>query len=70
MPVELVAALRKEAKKIEGDFYTIGAKAALGSWSAFKKTSGMDEHKACWNFMDSKVRAGIKKAGEASGEGT
>jgi hypothetical protein len=70
MTPEVVKALREEAKKIEADFYTIGAKAAIGSWLAFKKTAGLDEHKACWGFMDSKVRAGIKKAGEASGEGT
>jgi hypothetical protein len=70
MPPEVVKALREEAKKIEADFYTIGAKAAIGSWMAFKKSAGLDEHKACWGFMDSKVRAGIKKAGEASGEGT
>ena len=67
---EQIKALRSEAKKIEGDFYTIGANAALGSWIAFKKLSGLDEQKACWTFMDSKVRNGIKKAGEASGEGT
>jgi hypothetical protein len=68
MTPENVKALREEAHKIEADFYTIGAKAAIGSWLAFKKTSGLDEHKACWSFMDSKVRAGIKKAGEAAGE--
>lgn len=67
---EQVKALRSEAHKIEADFYTIGAKAAIGSWVAFKKVSGLDEQKACWNFMDSKVRSGIKKAGEATGEGT
>src|SRR3990167_9463429 len=70
MPVEVVAALRAEAKKIETDFYTIGPKAAIGSWSAFKKTAAVEEQTACWKMMDSKVRSGIKKAGEASGEGT
>lgn len=66
---EQVKALRSEAKKIEGDFYTIGAKAALGSWVAFKKASELEEQTACWSMMDSKVRSGIKKAGELTKEG-
>jgi hypothetical protein len=70
MPPEVVKALREEAKKIEADFYTIGAKAGLGSWSAFRKTAGLEEIKACWGFIDKTARNGIKKAGEASGEGT
>jgi hypothetical protein len=70
MPPEVIKALREEAKKIEADFYTIGAKAGLGSWSAFRKTAGLEEIKACWGFIDKTARNGIKKAGEASGEGT
>lgn len=70
MPPEVVKALRDEAKKIEGDFYTVGAKAALGSWSAFKKASGIEEQTYCWSLMDSKVKSGIKKYGEATKEGT
>ncbi len=64
MAVEVVAALRREAEKITADFYTIGAKAALGSWNAFKKGASEQERDACWKFLDSKVRSGIKKAGE------
>lgn len=70
MPPEVVKALRDEARKIEGDFYTIGAKAALGSWSAFKKASVLEEQTYCWSLMDSKVKSGIKKYGEATKEGT
>lgn len=70
LPVAVVANLRKEAKKIEGDFYTISAKAALASWNALKKDTSGEEQTCCWLFMDSKVRSGIKKAGEANGGGT
>lgn len=70
MPPEVIKSLREEAKRIEGDFYTIGAKAALGSWSAFKKASGIEEQTYCWSLMDSKVKSGIKKYGEATKEGT
>lgn len=70
MPPEVIKSLREEAKKIEGDFYTIGAKAALGSWSTFKKASGIEEQTYCWSLMDSKVKSGIKKYGEATKEGT
>ena len=64
LPVETVAALREEARKIETDFYTVSARAALGSWSAFKKDASIEEQEACWKMMDSKARAGIKKVGE------
>lgn len=64
LPVEVVANLRSEAKKIEGDFYTIGAKAALGSWNSFKKDASLEEQTFCWSLMDSKTRSGIKRAGE------
>jgi len=67
LPPEVQKAIREEAKKIEGDFYTIGAKAALGSWNAFKATAGELEIDACWKHIDSKTRSGIKRAGEAVG---
>lgn len=62
---EVAKALRAEANKIGVDFYTIGARAALASWNAFKATAGESEIEACWQNIDSKVRAGIKKAGNA-----
>ena len=65
---EVSNALRIEAKRIEGDFYTISAKAALGSWNAFKKDADEQEVTACWSLMDSKVRSGIKKYGAAPTE--
>jgi hypothetical protein len=65
LPPEVVKAIREEAKKIEVDFYTIGAKAGLGSWNAFKATAGEAEVHACWQLIDSKARSGIKKAGQA-----
>lgn len=70
MPPEVIKRLREEAEAISGDFYKVGAKAALGSWSAFKRASNAEEQAACWGFMDSKVRSGIKKAGEVTKEGT
>jgi hypothetical protein len=65
IPVKVVADLRAEVKRIEGDFYTVSAKAALGRWGSFKETSSLEEQTACWSMLDSKVRSGIKKAGEA-----
>ena len=65
MPPEIANALRLEAKKIEGDFYTIGANAALGSWNSFKASAGEQEIEACWKLIDSKTRSGIKKQGSA-----
>jgi hypothetical protein len=64
LTAEVVAGLRAEAKKIEGDFYVISAKAAMGSWNAFKKDASLEEQTACWSMMDSKVRSGIKKVGQ------
>ena len=62
---EIANALRAEAKKIEGDFYTIGANAALGSWNSFKASAGEQEIEACWKLIDSKTRSGIKNQGSA-----
>lgn len=64
LTVETAAALRKEAKKIEEDFYKISARAALGSWNTFKKDADEQEIDACWKLLNSQVRSGIKKAGE------
>lgn len=58
---EVVKALRVEAKKIEGDFYAISAKAAHGSWTAFEKVSSEAEVDACWKLIDTKVKTGIRK---------
>lgn len=68
LPVETVANIRKEAKIIEGDFYTISAKQALARWTSFKKDTDEQEQRFCWSLLDSKVRAGIKKVGETLGE--
>lgn len=65
LPVEVREAIRKEAKAIEGDFYTISAKTALLRWNTFKSSASESEIDACWKHIDSKVRSGIKKAGEA-----
>jgi hypothetical protein len=61
---EVRAALFKESKAIEADFYTISGKEALARW---KKTSDMseDERVCLWHMLDSKVRSGIKKYQEA-----
>lgn len=64
MAPEVSKAIRDEALKIGVDFYQVGAKAALGSWLAFKKTAGEQEIEALWQHLDSKVRSGIKKAGQ------
>lgn len=64
LPPETVKALREEAMKIMGDFLAIGAKAALGSWTAFKKSADEREVTACWSLLDSKTRSAIKKAGQ------
>ena len=56
--------IRREAKAIEGDFYTLSAKQALSRWKAFSKDANEAEIDACWKFLDSKVRSGIKQAGE------
>jgi hypothetical protein len=66
MTPEMVKALRIEAMRIMGDFLTIGAKAALGSWTAFKKDADEREVTALWSLLDSKTRSGIKKAGQAT----
>ena len=68
IPAEARDELRKEAKKIEGDFYTISARAALATWNAFKTITTQEEQIACWALMDSKVRSGIKKVGQATSE--
>lgn len=65
LPAEVRDAIRKEAMCIEGDFYTLSAKAALARWNTFKAAAGEQEIEACWRHIDSKTRAGIKKAGEA-----
>lgn len=71
LPTEVVARLREEAVLITKDFYAVGAKAALGSWLSLKKAASLEEQAAAWSFItDSKVRSGIKKAGEATKEGT
>lgn len=62
---EVQKAIREEALKIGADFYQVGAKAALGSWNAFKKHASEAEIDACWKHIDSKARSGIKKAGYA-----
>lgn len=64
LPIETVANIRKEAKIIEGDFYTISAKNALARWVSFKKDTDEQEQRFCWSLLDSKVRSGIKKIGE------
>lgn len=61
---EVSKKIREEALKIGVDFYQVGAKAALGSWLAFKKTAGEQEIEALWQHLDSRVRSGIKKAGQ------
>lgn len=66
MAPEVVKAVQAEAKAIETDFYTINPKTALGRWDAFKKSAGEQEIDACWKHIDSKVRSGIKKYGEAN----
>ena len=66
LPPETVKALREEAMKIMGDFLAIGAKAALGSWTAFKKSADEREVTACWSLLDSKTRSAIKKAGQVT----
>lgn len=64
MAPEVSKAIRDEALKIGVDFYQVGAKAALGSWLAFKKSAGEQEIEALWQHLDSRVRSGIKKAGQ------
>jgi hypothetical protein len=63
-------AVRDESAKITADFYTIGAKAATGSWNVFLKTAGEDEIDACWKLLDSKVRSAIKKVNDGAMAGT
>lgn len=70
LPPEVQKAIREEAIKIAVDFHQVGAKAALGSWNAFKATAGEQEIEACWQHIDSKVRSGIKKYGQAMEVGT
>lgn len=70
LPPEVQKAIREEAIKIGVDFHQVGAKAALGSWNAFKATAGEQEIEACWQHIDSKVRSGIKKYGQAMELGT
>jgi hypothetical protein len=62
---EVAKAIRDESAKISADFYTVGAKAATGSWNSFLKTAGEDEIDACWKLLDSKVRSAIKKVNES-----
>jgi hypothetical protein len=65
---EQAKAVRDESAKIAGDFYTISARAALGSWTAFKKIASEAEIEACWKLLGSTVCSGIKKAGKAPEE--
>ena len=65
---EVAKAIRDESAKISADFYTIGVKAALGSWTTFEKSAGEDEIDALWKLLDSAVRSGIRKALEAPKE--
>lgn len=62
---EVKEGIRIEAKAIEGDFYTLSGKAAVTRWLAFKKDAAEAEVDLCWSLLDSKVRSGIKKIGEA-----
>lgn len=62
---EVKEGIRLEAKAIEGDFYTLSGKAGLERWVAFKKDAAEAEVDLCWSLLDSKVRSGIKKVGEA-----
>lgn len=62
---EVRAAIRKEAEDISADFYSKSAKDAMTRWTTFKATASEEEIDACWMHLDSKVRSGIKKAGEA-----
>jgi hypothetical protein len=62
---EVMEGCRLEAKAIEGDFYTKSAKDALTRWNSFKKDAAENEVSLCWSHLDSKVRSGIKKYGEA-----
>lgn len=59
---EIRKSLQEEAKRIEVSFYTVGVKSALLRYQAFRKEAGDDEDEAMWAFMDSKARAGLKKA--------
>lgn len=62
---EVAKAVRDESAKITADFYTIGAKAAHGSWSVFEKQAGEEEIDACWKLLDSKVRSAVKKVADS-----
>lgn len=62
---EARALLKSLAKNIEGDFYTISAKAAVENWRKVKAGMSVEEAAALWECMDSKVRNNLKKCEEA-----
>lgn len=61
MSPEVREGIRREAKAIEGDFYTVSGKQGTARWKAFEKDAGEKEVDLCWSLMDSKVRNGIRK---------
>ncbi len=65
LPIEAQANLTKEAKAIEADFYTKDIEAAFKRYEDLKTGMEQDEQIALWHCMDSKVRAAIKKHGQA-----
>lgn len=66
LPTETIVGLRREAKAIEGDFYTLGTKPAIERYEAFKKGANQDEIDGLWSFLDSKIRNGMKRFKEAA----
>jgi len=58
---DILSEIRREAKAIEGDFYSLGTKNAVSRYEAFKKVAGEGEIDALWSFLDSKVRNGMKR---------
>jgi hypothetical protein len=61
LSTEAIAELRREAKGIEGDFYTLSVKAAVERYNSFKASANHDEIEGLWSFLDSKVRNGMKR---------
>lgn len=61
VPPEVLGDIRREAKAIEGDFYTLSVKAAVERYNAFKGMANAEEIEALWSFLDSKVRNGMKR---------
>lgn len=70
LPPEVQVNLTHEGKKIEADFYTVNVEAAYKRYKDLINDMTEDEHLGLWNVIDSKVRSGIKKYGEATREGT